>query len=92
MPDLRFSVSDGREFLARHDLLGHLTPEELDRLLAPARIERLDEGRVLFRKGDPGDSLYVVLAGRCISLRGAHWTLCAACAACLSIDRTRVDA
>ncbi len=64
MPDLRFSVSDGREFLARHDLLGHLTPEELDRLLAPARVERFDEGRVLFRKGDPGDSLYVVLAGR----------------------------
>ncbi len=64
MPDLRFSVSDGREFLAKHDLLGHLTPEELDRLLAPARVERLDEGRVLFRKGDPGDRLYVVLAGR----------------------------
>ncbi len=64
MPDLRFSVGDGREFLARHDLLGHLTPEELDRLLAPARIERFDEGRVLFRKGDPGDKLYVVLAGR----------------------------
>ncbi len=64
MPDLRFSVSDGREFLARHDLLGHLTPEELDHLLAPARVERLDEGRVLFRKGDPGDRLYVVLSGR----------------------------
>lgn len=64
MPDLRFSVSDGREFLAKHDLLGHLTPEELDRLLAPARVERLDAGRVLFRKGDPGDRLYVVLAGR----------------------------
>ena len=64
MPDLRFSVSDGREFLARHDLLGHLTPEELDRLLAPARVERLDEGQVLFRKGDPGDRLYVVLSGR----------------------------
>lgn len=64
MRDLRFSVGDGREFLAKHDLLGHLTPEELDRLLAPARVERLDEGRVLFRKGDPGDSLYVVLAGR----------------------------
>ncbi len=64
MPDLRFSVSDGREFPARHDLLGHLTAEELDRLLAPARVERLDEGRVLFRKGDPGDRLYVVLAGR----------------------------
>ena len=64
MRDLRFSVSDGREFLAKHDLLGHLTPEELDRLLAPARVERLDEGQVLFRKGDAGDKLFVVLAGR----------------------------
>ncbi len=62
--DLRFSVSDGRDFLAQHDLLGHLMPEELDDLLAPARVERFDEGRVLFRKGDPGDKLYVVLAGR----------------------------
>ena len=59
MRDLRFSVGDGREFLAKHDLLGQLTAEELDRLLAPARVERLDEGRVLFRKGDPGDKLYV---------------------------------
>ncbi len=64
MPDLRFSVSDGRAFLARHDLLGNLTEEELDRLLVPARVERVDEGRVLFRKGDPGDRLYVVLSGR----------------------------
>ncbi len=64
MPELRFSVSDGRDFLAKHDLLGHLTPEELDRLLAPARVERVDEGRVLFRKGDAGDRLYVVLSGR----------------------------
>ncbi len=64
MPDLRFSVSDGRDFLAQHDLLGHLTPEELDLLLGSARVERLDAGRVLFRKGDPGDRLYVVLAGR----------------------------
>ena len=37
MPDLRFSVDDGWKFLARQDLLGQLTPEELDRLLAPAR-------------------------------------------------------
>ncbi len=64
MPELRLSVSDGREFLARHELRGHLTSEELDRLLAPARVERVDEGGVLFRKGDPGDRLYVVLSGR----------------------------
>ena len=62
MPDLRFSVGDGREFLAKHDLLGHLTPEELDRLLAPARVERPDAGRVLFRQGHPRHRPYVRIA------------------------------
>ncbi len=52
MPDLRFSVSDGREFLAKHDLLGHLTPEELDRLLAPACLEALCEPGGVTLSGD----------------------------------------
>ena len=64
MKALEYSVAHGREFLARHDLLGHLTPEELDRLLASARVERVETGEVLFRKGEPGDKLFVVLAGR----------------------------
>ena len=64
MQDPRFTVAQGRAFLARHDLLGHLLPEELDRLLASARVERVETGQVLFRKGDPGDKLFVVLAGR----------------------------
>ncbi len=64
MKALEYSVAQGREFLARHDLLGHLRPEELDRLLASARVERVETGQVLFRKGDPGDKLFAVLAGR----------------------------
>ena len=59
-----WTVADGRAFLARHDLLGHLSGGELERLLAYARVERLDKGRVLFRKGDPGDRLFVILDGR----------------------------
>lgn len=59
-----YTVADGREFLARHDLLGHLKPDELDRLLADARVSRFQAGEMLFQKGDPGDRLYVVLAGR----------------------------
>ena len=43
LPDLQFSVSDECEFLAKRDLLGHLTPGELDRLLAPACLEALCE-------------------------------------------------
>ncbi len=64
MEDPRFSVAQGQEFLTKHDLLGHLLPEELDLLLASARVERVETGQVLFRKGDPGDKLFVVLAGR----------------------------
>ncbi len=59
-----YTVADGRAFLAEHDLFGHLKPEELKRLLAWARVERLEAGEVLFRKGEPGDRLFVVLVGR----------------------------
>ncbi len=64
MRDLRISVGDGREFLARHDLFGHLRSEELDKLLDAAYVERFKAGEVLFRKGDPGDKLFVLLVGR----------------------------
>ena len=40
-----WTVADGRTFLAEHDLLGHLSDGELDRLLAYARVERLDKGQ-----------------------------------------------
>ena len=58
------SVADGREFLAEHDLLGHLRPEELETLLGAASVEHLEAGEILFRKGEPGNKLFVVLAGR----------------------------
>ena len=60
----RFTVADGRAFLARHDLLGHLRSEELNQLLATAYVTRLELGEILFHKGDPGDRLFVVLDGR----------------------------
>ncbi len=64
MTDRTFTAADGRRYLVEHDLLGHLEPEELEALLACARVERFGEGGVLFREGDPGDKLFAVLAGR----------------------------
>lgn len=66
MTDRRFKPADGRRYLARHDLLGHLRPEEQDDLLATARVRRFAAGEVLFRAGEPGRRLYVVLAGRIV--------------------------
>ncbi len=56
MKALEYSVAHGREFLARHDLLGHLLPEELDRLLASARAIRfpVSEPRSVTLKGIEG--------------------------------------
>lgn len=59
-----FTIEDGRAFLAAHDLLGHLSPAELDRLLSQAHVVHRAPGETLFRKGDPGDRLYVLLSGR----------------------------
>lgn len=59
-----FTIEDGRAFLEKHDLLGHLSPAELERLLRQAHIEHLQAGRIIFRKGDPGDRLYILLEGR----------------------------
>ncbi len=64
MTDRRFKPADGLRYLARHDLLGHLSPGEHDNLLATATVQRFTTGEVLFRQGEPGSRLYVVLAGR----------------------------
>ncbi len=40
------------------------SPGELKKLLASARVQRFGAGEILFRKGDRGDKLFVVLSGR----------------------------
>jgi CRP-like cAMP-binding protein len=52
------------ELLAKSDLLRHLPPEEVEALLLCVRRRRLAGGETLFRAGDPGDSLYVVVRGK----------------------------
>ena len=53
-----------RDALADSDVFGALADDELDRLVAYGRRIRHPAGRVIFQKGDPGDSLMVVLSGR----------------------------
>jgi CRP/FNR family cyclic AMP-dependent transcriptional regulator len=50
--------------LARLPLFGGLTAEELDTLAGSLRRRRSARGEVLFLAGDPGDSLYIIEAGR----------------------------
>ena len=64
MSDRAFTVADARQYLLKHDLLGHLDPEELAALLASARVERFTAGEAVFRQGEADNRLFVVLDGR----------------------------
>lgn len=50
--------------LARHFLLRHLRPEELNRLAACATPVRHPPHATIFQRGDAGDSMMTVLRGR----------------------------
>ncbi len=49
--------------LARIPFFTSLPPDELDRLVAELTAVNLSSGDVLFREGDPGEQLYVVVKG-----------------------------
>jgi CRP/FNR family cyclic AMP-dependent transcriptional regulator len=55
---------DKRSLLANAPLFGRLEPDELDRLVAYMRLARHPARTVLFRKGDPGSNMMVVVRGR----------------------------
>jgi CRP-like cAMP-binding protein len=59
MPDF-----DKRSLLAGSPLFSQFKPEELNRLVSFLRVARHPGRRVLFRKGDPGTNMMVVLEGR----------------------------
>jgi len=44
-------------------LLRHLLPEDIEEILPCLRTHTLAPGEILFRKGDPGDALYIVAKG-----------------------------
>lgn len=66
-------ASDHRRALfIDHPVLGSLTPEELDHVLGFVVARRYRAGEVMFRKGDPGQSLMLIASGRLkISVSGA---------------------
>ena len=49
--------------LARIPIFAELPDDELDRLMAELTVVNLKPGDVLFREGDPGEHLYVVVKG-----------------------------
>ena len=54
---------DRHTLLAAHPFFSGFTRPVLDRLVAHAVTRRVKKGTMLFRKGDPGSSLYAVCAG-----------------------------
>jgi CRP-like cAMP-binding protein len=63
MPMPLRDLAEAHRILREHDLLGAIDPGDLDALLARAKLRRFDDGALLFQKGDPGDSLYVIQRG-----------------------------
>ena len=55
--------TDLRLLLSKVSFLRELTPDELDRVLSIARVVRYGKDAVLFKEGDPGAALYIVVDG-----------------------------
>lgn len=49
--------------LARIPFFIHLPEDELDRIMAQLEIVNLKSGEILFREGDPGENMYIVVSG-----------------------------
>jgi phosphoserine phosphatase RsbU/P len=49
--------------LANIDFFSELPDEELDRILAQLEVVNLKSGEILFREGDPGEHMYIVVNG-----------------------------
>jgi len=49
--------------LARIPFFTDLPAEELDRLVQEMQVVNMASGEILFREGDPGEHLYVVVKG-----------------------------
>jgi len=52
------------KMLSKCNLLRHLPPEEIERILPCVHPRHIDKGEILFRAGDPGDALFIVAQGK----------------------------
>jgi len=57
------SHADQRALLSRVELLGALSAEELDTLTSRIETRRFREGETLIRRGDAGESMFVLVEG-----------------------------
>ncbi len=58
--------------LAESSVFGALPREQLDRLLAAGSEREYSDGDTIYRMGDPGDELFLILEGRVRILRGGR--------------------
>ncbi|HXH07632.1 MAG TPA: Crp/Fnr family transcriptional regulator [Vicinamibacterales bacterium] len=58
------AMGDVQEALRRTTIFRRLSDEDRRRLAAVARVRTYDRGDLLFRQGDPPDTLYTVMSGR----------------------------
>ncbi len=61
-------VASLRGELANIPLFGDLDPDSLHTLIRNVRVVSLDAGQVLFREGDPANSLYVIVEGAVVPI------------------------
>lgn len=50
--------------MADYDIFGGLSKPEINRIIDSGVIRRIDSGKLLFRKGDMGDEMYIILKGK----------------------------
>lgn len=60
---MAYSLSDKRTLLAQNTLFSALSSTELDKLLTLSAEFSYPKDKIIFQKGDPGDSLLAVLKG-----------------------------
>jgi CRP-like cAMP-binding protein len=58
-------------FLLETPLFEDLDPTELAEMVQIMQVQRLREGQILFREGDPGDAWYVIFRGACVVTKDA---------------------
>ena len=60
------TATEARTSLRQHPIARDLTDAQVDKLASKARSERLERGDVVFREGQPAETLYLLLGGRVV--------------------------
>ena len=62
--DPQSAIVTARAFLEKTTFLGRLDQPALDGLMRRAQLRTFERGAIIYRRGDPGDSLMVIVSGR----------------------------